>query len=227
MRGFMVRLSDFFFLNARTCPFCKTNEASDLGICPSCRDRLDPLYGHRTLAPDFVCAYPYFYNSSLRKWIARFKFQGERDLGLPLSRLMARDCLSRGLLDGVDLVTWIPSHPVGQRKRGYNPAKILAQALARETGLGARALLVKTRHTKPQSSMTDQGRVENVRDVFALKEGLDLTGASICLVDDIFTSGNTLRQAHQALQKAGPSRICALTLASARGHGQARTRQNP
>lgn len=220
----MVSLIDFFFLNSKTCPFCKRNEGGDLGICGPCLDSLAPLKGYRTLAPDFVCAYPYFYNPVIRQWVARFKFQGERDLGIPLAKLMARDFLSRGVLEGVDLLTWIPSHPTRERRRGYNPAKVLALGLAQETGLPAEALLEKTRRTKPQSSMTDYGRVENVSGAFALKKGKDLTGISIAMVDDIFTSGNTLRQAHLALAQGRPDRISALALASARGHGQGRAK---
>lgn len=223
----MVNLSDFFFLHPSTCPICKANEVGDGGICLACMESLDPLRGYRTLEEGFVCDYPYFYNASLRQWIARFKFQGQRALAEPLAGLLAQEVQDRHLFDGLDLLTWIPSHPKALRKRGYNPAEDLCKALALQVGLPARAALKKTRSGPPQSSLDEPRRLRNLKGAFALKEGIDLQGRSICIIDDILTTGSTLIEAHRVLKTAGPLSIRALVLASARGHGEKGQKQSP
>jgi predicted amidophosphoribosyltransferase len=78
--------------------------------------------------------------------------------------------------------------------------------------------LVRTRDTRPQVDLDASARYANVKGAFQCTGG-SLAGRRVLLVDDVFTSGATLRAATAALREGGVSTIWAYTLARAKGEG--------
>ena len=117
-------------------------------------------------------------------------------------------------LEACDVVLPVPLGLQRLRQRGYNQAQLLASALARKTGIPAAArLLTKPAETPTQSTLSRGSRSANVRDAFRASPGAD--GKSILLVDDICTTGETLRACARELLAAGAARVCAVTVAKA------------
>jgi len=100
-----------------------------------------------------------------------------------------------------------------KRKRGYNQAELLAVALAEATRLRTEPLLVKAVEKKTQSTLARDERAANVRDTFTVKG--DVAHKSLLVVDDICTTGETLRACARELLDAGAARVCAVTVAKA------------
>lgn len=99
------------------------------------------------------------------------------------------------------------------RKRGYNQAVALAEALGAATGLGCRAAaLQRARDTPSQTALTPEARAANVRDAFMAPAPVQGT---FVLVDDVCTTGATLVAAATALTAAGAARVEAVTFARA------------
>lgn len=109
----------------------------------------------------------------------------------------------------------IPLAPKRLRERGYNQSDVLARALARRWRIPVLAdLLVRTRETPTQTTLTPETRLANVAGAFSPRYGRGV-GGTVVLVDDVFTTGATLAEAARALEPAGAITIHGVTFARA------------
>lgn len=104
-------------------------------------------------------------------------------------------------------------HWFKRMRRGFNQAELLAVPVARRFGLKPSQCLRKTRSTAPQAGLNEEQRRRNLKDSFAVVKSARVAGKRVLLIDDVFTTGATLRAAVAALKAAGASRVTALTLA--------------
>ena len=113
-----------------------------------------------------------------------------------------------------DAIVAVPMAPAKERRRGYNQAGLLARALARRIGVGCdMTLLGRSGERATQSTLPKRERAANVRGAFSAASRVK--GKSILVVDDICTTGETLRACASALVAGGASRVCAVTVAKA------------
>lgn len=151
------------------------------------------------------------YRGSLERILHAFKFSRHDWFSDPLAGLLAELLRSRGDL-GFDAVTAVPMHRSKVRRRGYNQAELLARQLSRRLALPFEGdLLTKSVERVPQSSLPRAERAANVRNAFVAAKRAKQR--SILLVDDVSTTGETLRACASTLQRAGATRICAVVVA--------------
>lgn len=201
------------FLPAR-CLCCGRAVRPERLFCPGCVPALPkeplsrefPLPGGGSLA--VAACFPY--EKGFRRTLHRLKFQEERALARPLGTLMAEAASSLG--EEFDGVTWVPMSPQKLRRRGYNQSELLAKAVAKELGLPAWNLLEQVRETDTQHSLTRAQRADNVRGAYRAKSAA--LGKRLLLVDDIVTTGATLRACAQGLYGAGAQKVCAVCAAN-------------
>lgn len=110
----------------------------------------------------------------------------------------------------VDVVTWVPCSPTRRAERGFDPAELLARALARRLRLRARSLLRRL-DDEPQTARTRAGRLAGPRLV--ARRGR--VRGSVLVVDDVCTTGSTLRVAAAALRAGGASAVLAVVATTA------------
>ena len=103
-----------------------------------------------------------------------------------------------------DLVTWIPCSPTRRRERGFDPAELLARALARRLRLRAR-LTLRRLDDEPQTARTREGRLAGPR--LAVRRGRPR--GLVLVVDDVCTTGSTLRVAADSLRRGGAAAVVA------------------
>jgi len=97
---------------------------------------------------------------------------------------------------------------------GFNQAAQLAEALGDRTGLEVLNVLSKVRRTQRQSELRRDERLSNLQGAFALnKDGLPSSVSSVLVVDDVYTTGSTLRTAAEVLQNYGITKTGGLVLA--------------
>lgn len=111
--------------------------------------------------------------------------------------------------------------PLSRKKkwvRGYNQSEHLAKAFCKEDKYNLfsfeKRLLFKKRETKPQAEIKDRKkRLENIKGAFFIKDKEKIMGKTILLIDDVVTTGGTLKEASLVLKEARAKKVCAFTLA--------------
>lgn len=148
------------------------------------------------------------YLTNLKSLLADFLYEG----------LIQKE-LFYNLIQEPTLLVPIPLHSSRFRKRGYNQAKLLADGLGQKLDIPVVELLERTKQTKTQVGLLQKERAENIKGAFSLKEGerkYIKKLKHVFLVDDVVTSGATLKEAAKVLKKAGVAKVWGITLA----HGQ-------
>lgn len=116
------------------------------------------------------------------------------------------------------LVVGVPLHRRRVRERGFNQAELLARALAESFGWEhVEGVLVRRRYTKPQVKLEKSERLENVRGAFKIggREAERLVrGRGVVLVDDVWTTGATMRECAKVLKRCGAGEVWGLVVAS-------------
>ena len=205
------------------CPFCGAI-VEHPGICAGCRADLpwtDAADAIRETPDGFQCAGALRYEGKVRDGLLRFKFQGGLDAAAPLGDIMA-GCAAAYFSGAFDTVTWMPVSAERREERGYDQSEWLAKYACRAWEIKPVKLLVKIRDNPAQSTLPHAGsdtciraRRDNVRNVYAPAKGAQIAGRRILLVDDICTTGATLREARRVLLDAGAESVCCVTVALA------------
>ncbi len=145
------------------------------------------------------------------------KYKDHPEIGQVMGRMVARELLSSGFFDGIDGIVPIPLAKNRQRQRGYNQSREIALGVQEITQQPILDKVVgRKRFTGSQTNKGRWGRNENVEDVFVLVDGLAVAGKHLLIIDDVVTTGATIRACAQELMKAGDVKFSVLTLGFSR-----------
>jgi ComF family protein len=150
-----------------------------------------------------------------------FKYRGRQTAAIAAGRWMAARLTALPELSGFDTLVAVPLHPRRLRERGYNQARILADALAKASALTVRDLLTRLKPTKPQWDLDRIARRRNLRGAFAALP--EARGRKILLIDDVCTSAASLDECGRTLALAGADQVAAFVLARQTATGRERT----
>jgi ComF family protein len=187
------------------CAVCGRFLSAAAAVCGTCLLAPPPFERHRSFAA---------YEGTLRQAIILYKF-AELE---PLKHLLAglyQETLAREL-PGVVFDAVVPVPADRRRRHGFQPLRACARVLARRLGIPLRdGLLLKRRSTPPQVGLTRAQRRVNLDGAFALGPAARAAGLRLLLLDDVTTTGATLRRCAAVLRRGG-ARVTALTLAQTR-----------
>lgn len=190
------------------CAACDEHVKPRRIFCPPCAMTLEARTTDAAVPP-------YRYGGALARAIVRFKYEGRSDLARPLGSLLLRAAPMFEPL-GVDLVVPVPLHFARLADRGFNQAALLAAPLARALGATHEPrALVRVRDTSRQADLDRTSRLTNVSFAFAARDPAVVEGKRVLLVDDVRTTGSTLRACAAALTSAGAGFVHAIALAFA------------
>lgn len=181
------------------------------------RDALASLCEGGAVA-DFVAAWYFEREGPLRTLMHRLKYGGMTRIGEEFGRTLGERVGEAGLGES-DLVVPLPLHRSRMRERGYNQCEYIARGVSAVTGRPVRTdLLRRARFTPSQTSLGTRARQENVLGAFALRRKAPsaVAGRTILLVDDVVTTGATMRSCASVLRRAGAHRVIACAAALAR-----------
>jgi ComF family protein len=181
-------------------------------LCGACVGHPPPLHGAFAAVH---YAYPW---SAL---IAGYKFGEQHGWAAFFAHLLAQSPGVAELMAGLNPGDWIVPVPLSAERlqvRGFNQSWELCVALARQTHTQAQTdarLLLRVKHTRPQSQLKRKDRLANVKGAFQVDplRTAELQGRRVVLVDDVMTSGASLYTAAQSLRDAGAAQVTAVVLA--------------
>lgn len=197
------------------CVFCRRLSGKGVPVCRACREKYPDVPGpaqSRKLPGLDACLSPLWYTGQTRAALLRYKFRDCSGYAPVFGKFM-RKCLDENRIS-CDSITWVPLSARRLRQRGYDQAQLLAGEIAAEAGLPCEALLEKLRDTPAQSGMGGrEARRRNAAGAYRVREGAAIAGKRIVLVDDIVTTGETLRECARMLKAAGAKSVIAVTAA--------------
>lgn len=234
---------DFFFGGSARCWFCaiplprKWMQSVWQEICPTCLrrfSRIEKIGCERCGRPLQTKVSPHCedcesveiplinrsvvtYSESVREIVWQLKYRGLERLAEPLGRMMAEQaivCYGKRKY----VVSCVPLSEKRLRLRGFNQAERLARIVSRELGLPYCDLLKRRHTTKTQSQMGRQERIQSLKNVFSLRVSKlksKWLSYPVLLIDDVYTTGTTLRESAKPLLQAGIKEVHALTFARA------------
>lgn len=119
--------------------------------------------------------------------------------------------------DGIDVIIPVPLHKNRLRSRGYNQSEYIARGLSDVTGIPMdTSHLTRVRDTPQQALLTGENRHHNVADAFAVNHPEQLYHQHILLVDDLFTTGETMRSCLKAMKRFRGAKFSVFALCKAR-----------
>ena len=193
------------------CPCCGEPSALEDAPCMPCASCLQKLPPWR----DFL--FFGIYAGPFRELVLRAKFHGGLAALDVLGRLLAGICAEHYAVTArPDVIVPMPLHAARLRERGFNQCRELARHVADVLDVPVRTdILVKKLALRPQSSLTREERTA-LGQPFAAAESVE--GLHVLLIDDVCTTGSTLKRAAECLLKAGAARVDAAVLARASRH---------
>ena len=223
-------------LYPQTCYFCGKNDTKN--ICDECAKKIEYLkeprckkcgkpirYAEKEWCYD--CENRIFYYEQGRslwlhkgpvRWsVYQFKYHNRRIYGEFYAKEMYRLYGELVKSWGIDVIIPIPLHKKRKRKRGYNQAEIIAKHFGKLTGIPVESrTVVRIRNTAPQKELTHDERKKNLRESFRVTRGWK-GYKNVLLVDDIYTTGNTIDSVAKTLKEKGVHKVWFLTISIGQG----------
>ena len=155
------------------------------------------------------------YTGLMRNMILKFKLSDGTEFKSLLSFLIASAFGGSAFAEDVDVFVPVPLHWTKRLRRGYNQSCLIVKKGLNGNSIPINCDLVRIRNTKRQADLTDAGRLANVKDAFAVRKEHNFKNKTVCLIDDIKTTGATLNECAKTLKAAGAEKVFAVVVAVA------------
>jgi len=170
-------------------------------ICGQCIKDPPPFDTARSL---------FYYQEPVKTLIHRVKYSDDGYALRALSSL-AREYMAPDLMEP-DLIIPIPLHPKRLRKRGFNQSLRLAMGIFPHIPVATNSL-IKVLDTRPQTGLSRKERLKNVENAFAVANPVPGGVKTVLLLDDVYTTGATVKACARVLRRAGLKEIHVFTVA--------------
>lgn len=199
------------FLDFQVCAVCQKGSIDGL-THPKCRT----AYGIDGIISSIA------YKGIVKKLLYQFKYSPFlSDLKTILGKifyegLIQQEAFVNYISSKETYIISVPLHPKRLKKRGYNQAELLGKELSLSLKIKyIPNVLLRKANTKPQFDLKKEERGKNILGAFAINPKFQkkLKGKRFLLVDDISTTGSTLRESAKILKKSGAEKVLGITLA--------------
>jgi ComF family protein len=190
-------------------PFCRICGFEVFGA-----DGYNPLCGEclRNPPPYSIARSVVRYEPQVQQLVHKLKYGSDLSVLPGLRELI--DSYDMAEFADIDCIVVVPLHLRRLRQRGLNQAAVLARLFfADRLKLIKSDWLIRTRNTVSQTELGRTARRGNLRGAFQARPTSNFQGAGVCLVDDVFTTGTTVKECSRVIMKSGAGEVKVLTLA--------------
>ena len=200
-------LSKISFLASPLCNICGAPFATETGVNHTC----GACVIHQ---PFHTCRSATLLAGPVQELIHRFKYGNRVHLCQPLGLITAAELAPFSGAASADLIIPVPLHRKRLRQRGFNQSQLLGEVLEKKWRVPIQiGNLRRIRWTDPQTGLDARDRVSNVSGAFAVKDPKRVEGKRVLLVDDVLTTGSTMRACVDALRESKVAAVFAVTVA--------------
>ncbi len=197
---FCSRCLDIDIFNEGTrCMYCDAMIKDDNTVCDFCRDN------HHLFEK---CFCPLNYNGIVRKTVLRLKEDNAKYLAKGFAKLIYDRLADENLK--IDFIVPVPSHISMIKKRGYNPALLIANELSSLMNVPVCEALVKNAKTPNQKFLNYKERFANISSTIQLVDSKTIKDKNILIVDDVITTCATVDACANLMKKAKHIYACAV-----------------
>lgn len=164
--------------------------------------------------------YLFQYDGEIRDIIIKYKFEEKPYIYESFVKFIENNEKICNQIVKYDIITPVPISQKRYKERGYNQSDLLAMNIAKSINkkdlnkaISYKKTLVKIKDNQPQSTLSQEERAKNVIGVYEAKTKENFTGKKVLLVDDIFTTGNTVNECSRILKNIGVKSIGIFTIA--------------
>jgi len=191
-------------------------------FCLKCGRPLNGSEEIKALCPDCIDNHYYFekswqccqYEGLTKELIHKFKYNNRLFLKKVLVDILYGFVKGNIDIKSIDGLIPVPMHKSLISRRGFNQAAYLAKGLSAMLGLDCfENSLLKIKRTQQQAVLGKPERLKNIKGAFSVREGSDLKGKNLFLIDDVFTTGATADECSRSLRSYGVNKVYLLALA--------------
>jgi len=214
MKNFFNHILDFLYPNV--CGIC--DEINKNSLCTKCNKKLKQITKYKLIKYKNKFfdehLYVFKYDGIIREKIIQYKFYKKSYIYKTFVKIILKNEKKYGFLENYDIIIPVPIHKKRKNERGYNQSCLIAKELGYNLCIEyMNNILYKKINNIMQSTLTQKQRIENVKNVYGIKNNKHIKNKKIILFDDIFTTGSTANECAKLLKKNGAKKILVLTLA--------------
>lgn len=200
------------------CGFCGKLDRNSL--CNKCKiqiqkNNLSKIEDYKNTSSFFdEHIYLFQYSGEIRNMILNYKFREKSYIYSTFVELIKNNKKICAQIKKYDIIMPVPISKKRLNTRGYNQSALIARKIAKMLNMCYEEnILVKIKDNKPQSEMGQEKRKSNVKDVYTIKNKEKIYQKKILLIDDIFTTGNTVNECAKVLIENFASSVGIFTIA--------------
>lgn len=224
------------FVFPERCLICKTITL-DFGLCPNCWNKISFISNpscaicsypfENETSEDLICGYclqkkPSFdkafavmkYDENSKILIHKFKFNDQLHLTKIFSKWIINSISDNK--NNIDIIMPVPIHKFKLFFRKYNQSALLSNEIGAKLKINTlQRALIKTKYTKPQTSLSKKNRLSNIKNTIKINEKYkkEIQNKNILIIDDVYTTGATLNECAKLLKKSGCNKVYIATIA--------------
>ncbi len=202
------------------CGFC--GKLSPESLCAECEKQINKLKKNEIDTYDEGKnyfqnhMYIFKYEGIIREKIINYKFNDKAYLYKTFEKIILNDKKVCDFVKSYDIIIPVPIHRKRKLERGYNQSELIIKNIAKKLEIQIdNKSLIKVKNTQKQSVLNKSEREKNIIHSYELNKSgyYNLCNKNILILDDIFTTGSTLKECSKIVWKANPSKIDVFTFA--------------
>ena len=205
--------NDILQNDALLCAKC-FEEMPETGFIPQPGNPVEKIFYGRIQTEHAGSAFYFTKGSLMQQLLIELKYRRNKEAGFYLGKLLGMELAASGRFDMVDAIIPLPLNPKKEKKRGYNQALVIAEGINKEWGKPIiKHAVARKLFTDTQTKKGRVERLQNMEDVFIVKDTPALENKHILLVDDVVTTGASLEACATPMLKIPGTKISIATVA--------------